>query len=188
VQQLSKKGGTTATAALVVGNHVYLANVGDSRAILGTRAAKGVKAQRISTDHKLKVPEEKKRVLKEGGKILERQGRVVSENHTLNMTRSLGDFDFKSEGDVVPAEPYMNAVDLTSDDWFLVLASDGLWTVFKDQDVADFVASDLAKGKSPQEIANSLSEEVQKKPGCDNTTIITLVFCHGNSTKSSEST
>lgn len=85
-------GGTTATCVYVQTEtrKVWAANVGDSRCVL----SKGGKATALSFDHKPGEETEKKRIEKEGGRVLFYSGwRVDGE---LNVSRSLGDRKWKA--------------------------------------------------------------------------------------------
>jgi protein phosphatase 2C family protein 2/3 len=57
-EQAGESAGTTALAAVVQGNTLYVANAGDSRAVL-SRAGKAVQ---LSRDHKPQEPSEKQRI------------------------------------------------------------------------------------------------------------------------------
>lgn len=65
-----------------------MANAGDSRSVL----CRSGKAVALSEDHKPEMPKEEERIKKAGGSIM--KGRV---NGGLNLTRSLGDFDYKKD-------------------------------------------------------------------------------------------
>ena len=55
--------GTTAVCAMIKEDKVYIANVGDSRAVLGyVPETGGIRARPLSTDHKPSVPEERARI------------------------------------------------------------------------------------------------------------------------------
>ena len=64
----------------------YVANIGDSRAIL----SRNNQAVTLSNDHKPDLPVEKERIEKAGGYV--HNGRV---NNSLALSRSFGDFAFK---------------------------------------------------------------------------------------------
>ena len=59
--------GTTAVVSLVVDDRLYVANAGDSRAIL---VQKGARAVALSIDHKPCLPEEQKRITDLGGRVI----------------------------------------------------------------------------------------------------------------------
>lgn len=82
-QKIAYRAGTTAVLILVTKSKYFVANIGDSRAVL-CRAGTAVA---LSTDHKPDLPEEKERIEKAGGYV--KQGRV---NGTLSLSRSFGDF------------------------------------------------------------------------------------------------
>jgi protein phosphatase 1B len=76
------KSGSTAVAALISTKHMFLANCGDSRAVL-SRAGKCV----FSTlDHKPVNPEEKERIQRAGGSVM-----IQRVNGSLAVSRALGD-------------------------------------------------------------------------------------------------
>jgi serine/threonine protein phosphatase PrpC len=55
------------------------------------------------------------------------------------VTRSIGDFDVKGRGGGLTAEPEISNLSLESEDWVLVLASDGLWEVCGNQEVVGLI-------------------------------------------------
>jgi protein phosphatase PTC1 len=113
--------GTTAVVALLINNRLYVANVGDSRAVLCRNNA----AVRLSVDHTTELAEERARVEALGGFI--RNGRVQG---VIQVTRALGDVAVQP---YVSAEPYISVTDMTDDDTILILACDGLFDIFTDQ-------------------------------------------------------
>lgn len=113
--------GTTAVVALFKDSMLYVANVGDSRAVLCRNAA----AVRLSVDHTTELEEERARVEALGGFI--RNGRVQG---VIQVTRALGDAAVQP---FVSGEPHVAATELTNDDSFLILACDGLFDIFTDQ-------------------------------------------------------
>lgn len=97
-------------------------------------------------------------------------------------------------------EPSIHAIDLTPQDEFLVLASDGLWDEYDDDEVrfnegsrwrpasahhqllvqaVQEIAALRAKGLSAGEIADVMSKRATKKPHADNNTVILLCFTWG---------
>ena len=70
--------GSTVVIALVLGRRLICANVGDSRAVLGS--LKGPDAQKawvaapLSRDHKPDLPDERRRILQSEGRVEQFQG------------------------------------------------------------------------------------------------------------------
>lgn len=113
------EGGSTAITLLVRKNVAYFCNTGDCRAVVVSR--KGVAA--LTTDHKATNEQEKQRVEEAGGMVLYVHG-VPRVNGRLAVSRAFGDSDLK---EVVIPMPDVTTHELTADDEFIVLASDGLW-------------------------------------------------------------
>ncbi|CAM9380620.1 unnamed protein product, partial [Ectocarpus sp. 12 AP-2014] len=140
--------GTTAVVAVVTPGYLYVANCGDSRAVL---CKEGV-ATAMSTDHKPCVYTEMSRVIRCGGQQVipgEFGGvaRVTAPGSMVAMatSRSLGDFHFKrnynadqSEQVVSPAAEVV-CVRRTLGDEFLILGTDGVWDVLSNQEVSDMM-------------------------------------------------
>jgi protein phosphatase PTC2/3 len=59
--QLIERSGSCAIAVLIVGEMCYVANVGDSRAVLSSNGGKDVSP--LSQDHKPSVPDEYIRII-----------------------------------------------------------------------------------------------------------------------------
>lgn len=100
----NRQDGAAAVTAVVAGRHLYVANVGDCRAVLGTQAdgAHGLRATRLSVDHKPTLETEKRRVLRAGGSV-EHSGvwRVAHPAIPMRLavSRALGDPAFKRRSD-----------------------------------------------------------------------------------------
>ena len=100
---------------------MYIANVGDTRAVL----CKNGVAERMSQDHKATEQSEVDRIRNGGGIVME--NRVGG---SLAVTRAFGDHALKRDG--VTAKPFINKHVLRPFDKFLVIASDGVWDVLSD--------------------------------------------------------
>jgi protein phosphatase 2C family protein 2/3 len=175
--------GCTATAAVIANGFLFVGNAGDSRAVLGCEEAGAVKAYRLSRDHKPDDPDEKARIEEAGGVVA--RGRVQGIHSAINMSRALGDMEFKlprnaGTADHITWVPHLcPAIPLDRSVKFLILASDGLWNVFEDQQVVNEVHSMLSKGMSPEQVSDALTKKVSETPHADNTTVITVVFKWG---------
>ena len=139
---------------------IYAANAGDARIVLGH----GGKAHRMTKDHRTDDPDEVRRIEESGGFVF--KGRVLG---ILAVTRSLGDHCMK---EYVIAKPYTSEKDvvITSEEEtsFIILACDGLWDVFKDQEAVDFV---LARIEERDQVSKYLVAEALKRGSTDNITV-----------------
>lgn len=153
--------GTTATVALIRKEKrervLYLANVGDSSAVLVSNTT----AEIISYDHKATDRLEMARVQNSGGTIF--RGRLRG---TLALTRSLGDHMLKSSG--LSAEPTVTRIVLTPCHTMVVLASDGLWDVVSPTDLLAY------KNFEPLDIASELIRYAVKCGSQDNISVIVI--------------
>ena len=88
------QAGCTAVCAMVLGNHLVVANAGDSRCVLSRKG----QAVALTDDHKPTNEEEFDRICKAGGFVAD--GRV---NGSINLSRALGDLEYKSASHVRPS-------------------------------------------------------------------------------------
>ena len=92
--RISQFVGCTATVVLITKTEYICANAGDSRTVLG-RSSGSETCVPLSEDHKPDNEEEKNRIIRAGGFVEE--NRV---NGSLNLSRSMGDFEYKSKSDL----------------------------------------------------------------------------------------
>jgi protein phosphatase 1G len=93
-QSLAWVAGATACVALITPDTIYVANAGDSRSVLCKRSPKGFpESFDLSIDHKPSLPTEQLRI-EQAGMFVE-EDRV---NGILNLSRSLGDLEYKKNG------------------------------------------------------------------------------------------
>lgn len=156
--------GCTATVALVrrTGSAVrlYVANVGDSRAIAVDSSSC---EWRVSRDHRPLDQAEARRVEADGGFVT--RGRVAGQ---LAVSRALGDHALKGAG--VSWRPHVSARD-ASRDVALIIASDGLWDVMTDADARRVLEVSAAHG-SPTQAAQLLVREATLRGSMDNITCL----------------
>ncbi|KAB1223001.1 Protein kinase and PP2C-like domain-containing protein [Morella rubra] len=91
------------------------------------------------------------------------------------VTRSIGDDDLKT---AVTAEPEITEIELSAEDEFLVMASDGLWDVVNNTDVVNIIRDTV---KEPGMCAKRLATEAAERGSKDNITVI-VVFLRQVST------
>lgn len=153
------EGGTTATVCVVDGPTLTTAWVGDSRAVLARVGKDGdgkpvVEAHALTVDHDVDNEAELKRIETAGGSVFGRYFAVKDADGILQLSRSLGDVGFH-RGNVVTAEPEIGQRKISDDDMFLIAASDGLWTMFSNQEAVDFVNAGLVERNYREEPRSS---------------------------------
>eukprot|EP00163_Fabomonas_tropica_P026076 TRINITY_DN4654_c0_g1_i1.p1 TRINITY_DN4654_c0_g1~~TRINITY_DN4654_c0_g1_i1.p1 ORF type:complete len:343 (+),score=70.38 TRINITY_DN4654_c0_g1_i1:1446-2474(+) len=175
--------GTTATVALIHGNELIVANVGDSEAVL----CRSDQAIAMSAVHNVKEnPDEEKRVVNEGGLIYRNRVGHPSLNpayFSIGVSRAIGDLMFKhhsyteSKPSGITAEPEFKKVVLTPQDRFVLLACDGLWGVITHQEACDFVLEKLGVEKDLELICKALVDKAYDAGSTDNITAM-IVMLH----------
>jgi len=176
--------GSTAVVALLKRRHLWVANAGDSRCVL----ISGGRALELTHDHKPSVPTELFRIREAGGSVTE--NRV---NGVLNLTRSIGDFEYKGnsrlpiERQLIIAQPEVTNKRLDREDEYLVLGCDGVWDMWNTQDLAGFVAEQTAQGVGLRTVAEEvcnrcLAADPVLSEGCggDNVTLILVRLAASN--------
>jgi protein phosphatase 1L len=118
---LGQGGSTAVTAILVNGRKLWVANVGDSRAVL----LKGGEPIQMSVDHDPNV--ERSVIENRGGFVSNMPGDVPRVCGQLAVSRAFGDRNLKS---LLRSEPDIKVEDIDHTAELLVLASDGLWKVW----------------------------------------------------------
>ncbi|KAI1727320.1 protein phosphatase 2C domain-containing protein [Ditylenchus destructor] len=134
------KDGSTATTILLINDVLYCANIGDSKAVVCRykTETKETVAMQITIDHSPIHFNERMRIQKAGGIV--KDGRVMG---VLEVSRSIGDGQYKSHG--VTCLPDIKKLTLTTEDLFIILACDGLWKCFSNEEAIKFA---LAKYQS----------------------------------------
>eukprot|EP00361_Fabrea_salina_P007049 CAMPEP_0202438066 /NCGR_PEP_ID=MMETSP1345-20130828/32269_1 /ASSEMBLY_ACC=CAM_ASM_000843 /TAXON_ID=342563 /ORGANISM="Fabrea Fabrea salina" /LENGTH=490 /DNA_ID=CAMNT_0049052123 /DNA_START=77 /DNA_END=1546 /DNA_ORIENTATION=- len=178
-----KENGSTAVVLLVKGRKLLVCNVGDSRAVL----SRGGEALQLTTDHRPDNQEESQRIEGQGGMLI--FGRVLGK---LAVTRAFGDFEFKDisnaelgvevKGPLVTAEPQITQVEISETDDFLVVACDGLFEAYTNEEVVRKVKEKLRKMQdTEQDLARAIHEIVSEAVGgrqtSDNVTAFLISLC-----------
>ena len=147
----SRDGGTTMAAALIVGDMTFVANVGDSRTYL-YRSGEGIK--QISQDHSLVASMVKAGIIQ--------QEDVYTHPQRSKIYRSLG------EKRDVTIDVF--SLPLQRDDK-LLLCSDGLWELVRDEQIEGLLASQC----NPHTATQQLIEAANSNGGHDNISAIVAV-------------
>uniref|UniRef100_A0A6U8RHK7 PPM-type phosphatase domain-containing protein n=1 Tax=Emiliania huxleyi TaxID=2903 RepID=A0A6U8RHK7_EMIHU len=164
--------GTTAVVALARWTQggrgkVWVANVGDSRAVMAVQKGGKLKAVALSEDQKPDTPAEQKRIEKAGGFVSPPEeewggpARVwLDANMTLPglaMARSIGDHLVGGKG--VIAKPEVKEVDIdpaanmaAEGPQLLVMASDGVWEFIDSQEAVDILQANNARASATEAV------------------------------------
>ncbi|WOL14405.1 putative protein phosphatase 2C 33 isoform X1 [Canna indica] len=154
--------GTTAVTLIKQGQDLIIGNVGDSRAVLGTRDQNNsLVAVQLTVDLKPNLPREAERIRRCRGRVFALRdepevARVWLPNANspgLAMARALGDFCLKDFGLIsVPEISYRR---ITEKDEFIILATDGVWDVLSNKEVVSIVASAPARSSAARFLVES---------------------------------
>jgi len=172
-------------STVILNRKLYVANVGDSRAVLVSEphtalnhlrepvladSSSNMHAYRLTYDHRAEDAREQARVETAGGFIT--RGRVLG---ILAVSRSFGDHGMK---DFVIADPHLTEVDLLAlnNAPLLIIACDGVWDVFSDQEAADLLLEEFkAQGNQPfEDAAEILVQAAIDRGSADNITAIVV--------------
>eukprot|EP01117_Protostelium_nocturnum_P016547 TRINITY_DN6571_c0_g1_i1.p1 TRINITY_DN6571_c0_g1~~TRINITY_DN6571_c0_g1_i1.p1 ORF type:complete len:542 (-),score=143.93 TRINITY_DN6571_c0_g1_i1:154-1779(-) len=175
--------GSTACIGLIVNQTLWIANVGDSAAILCQRG----EPVQLTLPHTLKNSQEKIRVGLAGG-VMTKEDRLGHPDWNpkmvnLGITRAFGDFYFKwdeytaGKPSGLIIEPEIVSIPLTTDDSFLLLASDGFWDVITTRQAINYILQEYSQ--DVDSICNRLVDLAIRKSTEDNTTVL-LVKLNAN--------
>mmetsp|Transcript_71968 Transcript_71968/g.153908 ORF Transcript_71968/g.153908 Transcript_71968/m.153908 type:complete len:460 (+) Transcript_71968:156-1535(+) len=203
--------GTTAVSAYQHGDQLLVANVGDSRAVLGVcdtgrgeggRQSPGnLTAVELSNDHKPGRSDERQRIQESGGTVQQRSFPVHSPGGGLRfvkmgpervmdrtglgglaMSRSLGDLSFRP---YVSAQPELLERQLNHKDKVLILGSDGVWDHISSQEAVNIAGRQRDPAVAAREIASLAQKrwqvETDGQLSDDITTVVVNLDHHGHS-------
>ncbi|XP_052192716.1 probable protein phosphatase 2C 63 [Diospyros lotus] len=169
-------------------DELHVANLGDSRAVLGRRVSDGQKskvvAERLSRDHNVAFEEVRKEVEAlhpdDSAVVVHCRG-VWRIKGIIQVSRSIGDVYLKKPefnrdpifqqfGNPVPlrrpvltAEPSILTRKLRPEDLFLIFASDGLWEHLSDEAAVEIVIKNPRPGIAKRLVGAALQEAAKKR-------------------------
>ncbi|KAE9449639.1 hypothetical protein C3L33_18463, partial [Rhododendron williamsianum] len=183
--------GSCCLVGAITDDMLYVANLGDSRAVLGRRVSNGrmsnstaVVAERLSTDHNVGVEEVRKEVEAlhpDDAHIVVHTRGVWRIKGIIQVSRSIGDVylkkpefhrdpRFQQFGSPVPlkravmsAEPSILIRKLRPQDLFLIFASDGLWEQLSDDLAVEIVVKNPRVGIAKKLVRAALGEVARKR-------------------------
>ncbi|XP_060198884.1 probable protein phosphatase 2C 9 isoform X1 [Lycium barbarum] len=166
---LGRGGSTAVTAILINGLRLWVANVGDSRAVL----SRGGQAIQMTIDHEPNT--ERGSIEDRGGFVSNMPGDVARVNGQLAVSRAFGDKSLKSH---LRSDPDILDIYVDVNCDILVLASDGLWKVMSNQEAVDIAR----RIKDPQKAAKQLIAEALKRDSKDDISCVVVRFRVSNLT------
>jgi len=131
--------GSTLAIVLISSEHVYIVNLGDSRTVVFTPEGKILFETK---DHKPDNPEEVKRIVNAGGKIVSIFG-VKRVNGYLSLSRAMGDFRDEDK----PLGKLYSISNIPDVKYFdrnrpmnILLACDGIWDVMSSKEAVSYIS------------------------------------------------
>lgn len=155
-------------------NYLKVINLGDCRAVICNKYNIGLP---LTKDHKPMSPDERIRIIKEGGTITQDFGDDPRING-LSVSRAFGDLDAKPHVSHIP-DIYDYKI-TPGEDKFIIMGCDGVWDVLSNQEAVDFVLEKIesmciepnAITKSRKNIANLLGEYAIARGSQDNISVL----------------
>ncbi|XWS33905.1 hypothetical protein CRYUN_Cryun22dG0123100 [Craigia yunnanensis] len=177
--------GSCCLVGVVCNGTLYIANLGDSRAVLGrlVKATGEVLAIQLSSEHNVgieSVRQEMHSLHPDDSHIVVLKHNVWRVKGLIQISRSIGDVylkkaEFNREPlyqkfrlrepfakPILSSEPSISVHELQPLDQFLIFASDGLWEHLTNQDAVDIVQNHPRNG-SARRLVNAALQEAAKK-------------------------
>ncbi|XP_047316213.1 probable protein phosphatase 2C 38 [Impatiens glandulifera] len=178
--------GTCCLVGIICEGMLYIANAGDSRAVLGRleSSADEVKAIQLSYEHNASSPsvrEELRLLHPDDPDVVVLKHNVWRVRGIIQVSRSIGDSYLKSiefnqepllpkfrlresfDKPILKAEPSVLVQKIHPGDQFLIFASDGLWEHLSNKEAVDIVNSYPHKGIARRLIKAALHEAAKKR-------------------------
>ncbi|XP_020262144.1 probable protein phosphatase 2C 73 [Asparagus officinalis] len=162
--------GTTAVSIVKQREHLMIANLGDSRAILCTRDnTNQLVPVQLTVDLKPNLPSEEERITSCRGRVfaLDEEPDVHriwlpdEDCPGLAMARAFGDFCLKDFGLI--STPQVSYRKISEKDEFLVLATDGVWDVLSNEDVIRIISSATKRSDAAKQVVQQAVKSWRSK-------------------------
>ncbi|KAL9262837.1 putative protein phosphatase 2C 28 [Drosera capensis] len=178
--------GSCCLLGIVCDGKLFVANLGDSRAVMGelTRATGGIQAVQLSREHNASM-ESERRALRfihpDDPNIVILRHNVWRVKGIIQITRSIGDVYLKKpeynkeplnakfrlaetfKRPLLSSEPSISVHELQPEDLFIIFASDGLWEHLSNQEAVDIVHSCSHKGSARKLVKAALQRAAKKR-------------------------
>ncbi|KAH6819059.1 Protein phosphatase 2C family protein [Perilla frutescens var. frutescens] len=163
--------GTTALTIVRQGELIFIANVGDCRAVLGSYSESGkLVAEQLTIDLKPNLAEEADRIRQCNGRVyclhdepgVHRLWLPNEDSPGLAMSRAFGDYCLKDFGLI--SVPQLTHTHITSHQHFLVMATDGVWDVVSNEEAVEMVSRrGCERGKSAKRLVEYAADAWKRK-------------------------
>ncbi|KAJ8567658.1 hypothetical protein K7X08_019866 [Anisodus acutangulus] len=178
--------GSCCLVGVICGGTLYVANLGDSRAVLGrvVKATGEVLALQLSAEHNASfesVRQELHSMHPDDPQIVVLKHNVWRVKGLIQISRSIGDLYLKNaeynkeplyakfrlrepfKRPILSADPSISVHELEPHDQFLILASDGLWEHLSNQEAVDIVQNSSHNGSARRLVKAALQEAAKKR-------------------------
>ncbi|KAK9040151.1 hypothetical protein V6N11_015328 [Hibiscus sabdariffa] len=178
--------GSCCLVGVVCNGTLYIANVGDSRAVLGrlVKATGEVLAIQLSSEHNVgieSVRQEMRSLHPDDPHIVVLKHNVWRVKGLIQVSRSIGDVYLKRSeynraplyqkfrlreafrNPILSSEPSISTHELQPHDQFIIFASDGLWEHLSNQDAVDIVQNHPRNGIARRLVKAALQEAAKKR-------------------------
>lgn len=178
--------GSCCLVGIVCGGTLYVANLGDSRVVLGkaVKATKEVLAVQLSAEHNASIESvrhELHSLHPDDPHIVVLKHNVWRVKGLIQISRSIGDVYLKKaefnreplfakfrlrdpiRRPILSSEPSITVQPLQPQDQFLIFASDGLWEHLSNQEAVDIVHNHPHNGSARRLVKAALQEAAKKR-------------------------
>ncbi|ONK72684.1 uncharacterized protein A4U43_C04F22010 [Asparagus officinalis] len=178
--------GSCCLVGIVTGGTLYVANLGDSRVVLGrvVKATREVLAVQLSTEHNASIEsvrQELRSLHPDDPQIVVLKHNVWRVKGIIQISRSIGDVYLKKtefnrepllakfrlrdpiKRPILSCEPSITVQPLMPQDQFLIFASDGLWEHLSNQEAVDIVQKHPRNGSARRLVKTALQEAAKKR-------------------------
>lgn len=178
--------GSCCLVGVICGGTLYVANLGDSRAVLGrlVKATGEVLANQLSSEHNVgleSVRQEMYSLHPDDSHIVVLKHNVWRVKGLIQVSRSIGDVYLKKaefnreplytkfrlrepfKKPILSSEPSITVHELQPHDQFIIFASDGLWEHLSNQEAVDIVQNHPRSGSARRLVKAALQEAAKKR-------------------------
>ncbi|KAF5786268.1 putative protein-serine/threonine phosphatase [Helianthus annuus] len=178
--------GSCCLVGVVCGGNLYIANLGDSRAVLGRlmKSTGEIVALQLSAEHNAcieSVRQELHSIHPDDSQIVVLKHNVWRVKGLIQISRSIGDFYLKKtefnraplyarfrlrepfKRPILSSDPSVSVHQLQPHDQFIIFASDGLWEHLTNQEAVDFVQNHPRSGSAKRLVKVALRSAAKKR-------------------------